>query len=132
MDQYTGQGETPEFASDIKGKFRYKSGISGKLTFEQVNEVTWKLTNGEMTNVPACHGFWGGYRVTKAIAWVIDVGTSKPAWIARCKDQCCGPLPLKEAKAAALAMAKGTPGDYRIPRPTHHLNGLAARLLDAA
>jgi hypothetical protein len=26
-----------------------------------INEVTWKLTNGEMTNVPACHGFWGGY-----------------------------------------------------------------------
>jgi hypothetical protein len=24
-----------------------------------------------MTNVPACHGFWGGYRTTKAIAWVI-------------------------------------------------------------
>ena len=43
----------------LKKEFRYKSGISGKLRFERLNEVTWKLTNGEMTNVPACHGFWG-------------------------------------------------------------------------
>ena len=44
--------------TDIQKQFRYKSGISGKLTFEQVNEATWKLTNGEMTNVPASHGQW--------------------------------------------------------------------------
>ena len=24
-----------------------------RFTFEKVNEATWKLTNGEMTNVPA-------------------------------------------------------------------------------
>ena len=85
-----------------------------------------------MTNVPACHGFWGGYRTTKAVAWVIDVGTEKSAWLARYKDQCCGPMPLKEAKAAALAMAKRSVGDYQVfSDPTAHLNGLAARLLDA-
>jgi hypothetical protein len=55
-----------------------------------------------------------GYRTTKAIAWIIDVGVSKPAWLARYKDQCCGPMPLKDAKAAALALAKGAAGDYRI------------------
>ena len=52
-----------------------------RFKFEKVNEVTWKLTNGEMTNVPAQIGFWGGYRVTKAIAWVIDVAPN--AWLAR-------------------------------------------------
>lgn len=83
-----------------------------------------------MTNVPACYGFWGGYRTTKAIAWVIDV--RKSAWIARRKSQCCGPLPLKDAKAAALVMAKGAPGDYLVGDPIGHLNGMAARLLDAA
>jgi hypothetical protein len=56
--------------TDTQKQFRDKNGNSGKLSFEQVNEITWKLTNGEMTNVPACHGFWGGYRTTKAIAWV--------------------------------------------------------------
>ena len=111
--------------------FATNRGISGKLCFEQVNEITWKLTNGEMTNVQACDGFWGGYRTTKAIAWVIDVGVSKPAWLARFKDQCCGPMTLKEAKAAALAMAKGATGDYRVSNSATHLNGIAARLLDA-
>jgi hypothetical protein len=129
--QYTGSPETDFQATDTQRQFRYKNGISGKLDFEQVNEITWKLTNGEMTNVPACHGFWGGYRTTKAIAWVIDVGVAKSAWLARYKDQCCGPMPLKEAKAAALAMAKGAAGDYRVPNPAAHLDGLVARLLDA-
>ena len=36
-----------------------------RFTFEKVNEVTWKLTNGEMTNVPASHGQWGGYRTPR-------------------------------------------------------------------
>jgi hypothetical protein len=125
-------GEVAEHfqATEKPNKFRYKSGISGKLTLERVNEITWKLTNGELINVPTSHGEWAGYRVSKAVAWVIDVGVTKPAWIARCKDQCCGPLPLKEAKAAALAMAKGLAGEYRITRPIAHLNGLATRLFD--
>jgi hypothetical protein len=46
MDQYTAEGET-----DFQA-------------FEQINEITWKLTNGQMTEVPACHGFWRGYRTT--------------------------------------------------------------------
>ena len=73
MDEYSGQVESDFQATDTQRQFRYKSGISGKLRFERLNEVTWKLTNGEMTNVPACHGFWGGYRTSKAIAWVIQV-----------------------------------------------------------
>src|SRR4051794_2910748 len=30
--------------------------------FEKVNEVTWKLTDGELTNVAGSHGQWAGYR----------------------------------------------------------------------
>jgi hypothetical protein len=130
MDQCTGQPESDFQAADTQRQFRYKTGISGKLDFEQVNEVTWKLTTGEMTNVPACHGFWGGYRTSKAVAWVIDVGVTKPAWLARYKDQCSGPSALKEAKAAALAMTKGAGGDYSIAQAIEHLNGLSARLLE--
>ena len=130
MDQYTGELESDFQPSDIQRQFRYKSGIPGKLEFEPISEITWKLANGEMTNVPASHGQWGGYRTSKAIAWVIDVGVSRPAWLARYRDQCCGPLPLIEAKAAALAMAKGASGDYTIPDPIRNLNGLAARLHD--
>jgi hypothetical protein len=46
------------------------------------------------------------------------------------KHECCGPLSLKEAKTAALAMGKGASGDYRVTSPIAHLNGIAARILD--
>ena len=81
-----------------------------------------------MTNVPASHGQWGGYRTPKAIAWVIQV---EGKWLARCKDQTTNPMPLYEAKAAAMAMAKGACGDYVVRDPISHLNGIAARILDA-
>jgi hypothetical protein len=113
----------------LNGNFAINPGFLESSSSSR-NGITWKLTNGEMTQVPACHGFWGGYRTTKAMAWVIDVGVSKPAWLARHKDQCCGSMTLKEAKAAALAMAKGASGDYRVGNPTAHLNGMAARLFD--
>jgi hypothetical protein len=67
-------------------------------------------------------------RTSKAIAWVIDVGT---AWIARHKDQITNPMHLKGAKSAALAMAKGPGGDYVVLDPIAHLNGLGTRSLDA-
>ena len=101
-----------------------------RFKFEKVNEVTWKLTNGEMTNVPAQIGFWGGYRVTEAIAWVINVAPN--AWLARRGDQTSNAFPLHEAKSAAMAMAKGAPGDYRVKDSIAHLNGLQARLFDGA
>ena len=99
-----------------------------RFRFEQVNEFTWKLTNGELTNTPASHGQWGGYRSTKALAWVICVVPSK--WLARYGDMVCGPLSLAKAKAAAMAMAKGAPGDYCLANSIPHLNGLTARLID--
>ena len=99
-----------------------------RFSFERVNEATWKLTNGEYTNVPARLGFWGGYRVTKALAWVINVAPN--AWLARCGDRTSGPAPLNSAKSAATAMAKGVAGDYHIRNSVTHLNGLQARLLD--
>ena len=99
-----------------------------KLHFERVNEVTFKLTDGEVTNVPASHGQWGGYRTTKAVAWVINIAPGQ--WLARCRDEVSGPSSFNEAKANALAMARGACGDYFIENPIDHLNGLQARLLD--
>jgi hypothetical protein len=95
--------------------------------FERVNEVTFKLTDGEFTNVPASHGQWGGYRITKAVAWVINIAPNQ--WLARCHDEAAGPSSFIEAKANALAMVRGACGDYFIENPIEHLNGLQARLL---
>ena len=99
-----------------------------RFKFEQVNEVAWKLTNGEITETPASHGQWGSCRTTKATAWVIWVAPRK--WLARYGDMVCGPLSLPKAKAAAMAMAKGRPGDYHVRKPIAHLNELTARLID--
>ena len=99
-----------------------------KLHFERVNEVTFKLTDGEVTNVPASHGQWGGYRTTRAVASVINIAPGQ--WLARCRDEVSGPSSFNEAKANALAMARGACGDYFIENPIDHLNGLQARLLD--
>jgi hypothetical protein len=93
----------------------------------QVNEVTWKLTNGEISETPASHGQWGSYRTTKALAWVICIAPRQ--WLARYGDMVCGPLSLPNAKAAAIAMVKGAPGDYHVTKPIAHLNGLTARCL---
>ena len=98
------------------------------LRFERVNKVTFKLTDGEFTNVPASHGQWGGYRVTKAVASVINIAPGR--WLARCREEVSGPSSFNEAKANALAMARGARGDYFIANPIEHLNGLRARLLD--
>jgi hypothetical protein len=96
-----------------------------RFKFEQVNEVTWKLTNGEITDTPASHGQWGGYKTTKAVAWVICIVPGK--WLARCRDMVSGGLSLSKAKAAAMAMTKGVVGDY-IANPIAHLNGVTAHL----
>ena len=97
-----------------------------RFKFERVNEVTWKLTNGELITVPASLGQWGSYRATKALAWVICLVPGN--WLARCGDMVCGPSSLAEAKRSAMAMAKGTVGHYRIENAPTHLNGLTARL----
>jgi hypothetical protein len=114
---------------DLLGEFEpEKLSQKTKLHFERVNEVTFKLTDGEVTNVPASHGQWGGYRTTKAVAWVINLAPGQ--WLARCRDEASGPSSFNEAKANALAMARGAHGDYFIENSIDHLNGLQARLRD--
>ena len=116
-------------ASDFLEKFKPEN-LSQKtnLRFERVNEVTFKLTDGEDINVPASHGQWGGYRTTKAVAWVIKIGAD--AWLARCQNQACGPSTFSEAKQNAVAMARGAVGDYLVDNPVERLDDSAAQLLD--
>jgi hypothetical protein len=100
------------------------------LRCERVNDSAFKITNGELTTVPASHGQWAGYRITKAMAWIIKLEAK--AWLARCGDQVCGPSSFSEAKANAFAMAKGADGDYSVRDSLPHLNGLQARLTDTS
>ena len=83
--------------TDPQQEFLSRNSISKKhpLRFERVNEVTWKLTDGEGSNVPARLGFWGGYRTSRAVAWVMSVAPGK--WLARYRDQCSGPSGITQA-----------------------------------
>jgi hypothetical protein len=116
-------------AFDLAWELKPKNlSLKSHLRFERVNEITFKLTDGELTIVPASHGQWGGYRTTKVVASVINVAPGQ--WLARCRNEVSGPSPFNEAKANAFAMARGAHGDYLIENPIDHLNGLQARLLD--
>src|SRR6516165_5672339 len=121
-------GKVGSQVTDLAGEFEPKN-LSQKshLHFERVNEVTFKLTDGECTHVPASHGQWGGYRTTKAVAWVISIVPGQ--WLARYRNEASGPSSFNEAKTNALAMARGACGDYVIENPIDHLNGLQAQLL---
>ena len=114
---------------DLLEKFKPEN-LSRKtsLKCEKVNEVTFKITNEELTNVPTSYGQWGGYRTTKALAWIIGVGPN--SWLARCENRACGPASFPQAKADALAMARGAIGDYYITNPIKHLNQLTVRLIE--
>jgi hypothetical protein len=88
------------------------------LKLERVNAGTWKAVNPDIkTDVPAKLGFWAGYRTTKALAWVMDLGYGQ--WMARCGNEVCNPTNLAEAKRQALAMAAGGIGDYRVSDPEY-------------
>ena len=115
---------------DFANEFCPKIEISEKklLTFEQVNDVTWKLTDGEGSNVPACHGHWAGYRTTKAVAWVIEVAAGY--WLARYQDQSSRPTSLKKAKARAVDMARGSVREREVADPVRRLNFLRALVED--
>jgi hypothetical protein len=56
MDQYSGEGEIDFQANEIQRHFDGNRGISEKLEFERANEVAWKLTSPEQTNVLPRHG----------------------------------------------------------------------------
>jgi hypothetical protein len=100
----------------------------GALRWEEVNAVTFKLTDGESINTPACHGHWPGYRTTKAIAWAIQVAPG--AWQARYADRGCKVSGLQKAKANAEGLVQGAIKGFVIEDPTGRLNRLAAGFID--
>jgi hypothetical protein len=81
--------------------------LSGKhrtLTFERVNEVTWKLTDGRGSLA------WSGdrsasYRTSRAIAWLIAVGGGR--WVVRYRNKASKPMKLPKAKTYALEIVRG-------------------------
>ena len=82
---------------DLAGKPR-------QLTFEQVNEVTWKLTDGR-GSIAWSGDRSGGYRTTRAVAWLMGIGNG--LWVVRYRTKASRPLKLNAAKTYAIEMVKG-------------------------
>jgi len=80
-----------------------KTDLGGKLRFEQINEVTLKLTDGSGVN--AWDGYRRGYRTTRAVAGLMGIGNGK--WIARYKNRWSKPLSLNKAKTYLMEMVRG-------------------------
>jgi hypothetical protein len=84
----------PELSSEFEPE---NLSTKTNLRFEKVNEVTFKLTDSEETNVSASHGQWGGYRATKAVAWVIKIESD--AWLARCGGEALRTIILQRSES---------------------------------
>ena len=101
----------PELDSEISGLQTQKTDLQkASLFWIEVNDITWKLTDGEISRTPASIGQWGGYNTERAVAWVIDTGgpARKSLWYARRNDRSWGPTTsLARAKKAALGFVTG-------------------------
>ena len=94
------------------------------LRFEQVNEVTVKVTDGRGSLVPACQGYWSGYQTTRAVAWLMGIGNGR--WIVRYHNKASRPMKLPAAKKYALEIVKGIRPGRAIDDPLRELNRMAA------
>ena len=113
-----GTADSPQIGNFVTKVCRENNGLEAsqndlekaKLFWIEVNDVTWKLTDGEISRTPASFGQWGGYNTERAVAWVFDIGwpARKSLWYARRKDRSWGPTTsLARAKKAALGFVTG-------------------------
>ena len=97
------------------------------LTFERVNEVTWKLTDGRGSI--AWSGDRGGnYRTTRAVAWLIGIGSGQ--WVVRYRNRASRPMKLPKARAYALELFKGIRSGKVVDDPIRRLDQLCLDALE--
>ena len=75
-----------------------------ELAFEQINEVTWKLTDGR-GSIAWSGDRSGGHRTNRAVAWLMGIGLGR--WIVRYRNKASKPMKLPAARKYALEMVKG-------------------------
>jgi hypothetical protein len=102
--------QEPEIPEGTKGRI---------LDFEQVNEVTWKLTDGR-GSIAWSGDRSGGYRTTRAIGWLMAIGNGQ--WIVRYRNKASKPMRLPKAKAHALEMVRGIWAGQALTDPIKNLH----------
>ena len=98
-----------------------------ELAFEQVNEVTWKLTDGR-GSIAWSGDRSGGYRTTRAIAWLMGVGGGR--WIVRYRNKASKPMRLPKARDYALEMVKGVWAGQTLIDPIHHPHQACLKMME--
>jgi hypothetical protein len=97
-----------------------KRRLADKLTFEQINEVTVKVTDGSGTNAWTGGRSGSNYRTTKALAWLMAVGNGQ--WVVRYRNKASRPMKLPKAKKFAVEMIKGIRPGRIVIDPISELN----------
>jgi hypothetical protein len=106
-----------------------QAGNRHDLRFEEVNEVTWKLTDGR-GSIAWSGDRSGGYRTTRAVAWLMGVGNGQ--WIVRYRNKASRPMKLNAAKKYAIEMVRGVRPGRVVADPIAELNQYAANEADLA
>jgi hypothetical protein len=122
------QAENTGFGSlENQGLQEPEIDLSDNLTFQRVNEITWKLTDGRGSN--AWSGNRGrGHRTTRAVAWLMGIGAG--LWVVRYRDKSSKPMKLPKAKTYALEMVKGIRPGKVIADPIGRLQRLQLDVLE--
>ena len=131
MAEYTDPGFPAAEPLENQGLKEPKKDLSGKprdLSFEEINEVTWKVTDGGGSLVSASHGQWPGYHTTRAVAWLMGIGNGR--WIVRYRNKASKPMKLPAAKKYALEMVKGIRPGRVVTDPIGDLNRMQAVLAE--
>ena len=131
MTESTDPGFSAPEPVENQGLQEPKTDVSIKprnLSFEQINEVTIKLTDGRGSLVPASHGQWAGHHTTRAVAWLMGIGNGR--WIVRYRNKASKPMKLPAAKKYALEIVKGIRPGRVVTDPIGDLNRMQAVLVE--
>jgi len=126
MTEYTDPGFPASEPLENQGLQKPKIDLSSKpreLAFEQINEVTLKLTDGR-GSIAWSGDRSGGYRTNRAVAWLMGIGNGR--WIVRYRNKASRPMKLPAARKYALEMVKGIRPGTVIDDPVRELNRMAA------
>lgn len=93
-------------------------------SFEQINAVTVKVTDGRGTNAWTGRRSGDSYRTTRAVAWILAVGNE--CWVVRYRNKFSHPMKLAAAKKYSIEMVKGNRPGRVIDDPIAELNRMAA------
>ena len=90
--------------------------------------MTWKLSDGRGSLVPASHGQWAGHHTTRAVAWLMGTGNGR--WIVRYRNKASKPMKLPAARKYALEMVRGIRPGRVVTDPIGDLNRMQAVLAE--